>query len=363
MEKLLKGLPVYRAVMDDESCGMLRVSLVDDPAVQTSFQAFAKQTRAHLYAVQDEEKRIVRGVLMRADFPIYRRDGRFEYYLVFTAADIRKMAERYLYDGRQNRVNVFHQSDSDVAGVRMRQLFIKEKAAGVDPAGFEDIEDGSLFAEYHVTNDEVWAAIKAGTFRGFSIEVNIEMEPAQMQQTTKHSNMRLKKFLQKVMVQFGAVTTDKGVLIWDSDDDLKEGFAVYREEDGERKPAEDGDYKTEDGKVIKVEGGKVAEIADPRAEVEAAEDNPADEAEPARDAKNQEDELWAMFNRINERVEALEGEVATLKKEKGEMADQLAKMGRQPAAPSAHEAFRESEQAPNTGNERLDRVLRIVSAK
>ena len=59
---------------------------------------------------------------------------------------------------------------TDVEGVQMVQYFIKDSARGVNPEGFADVADGSLFAEFHVLNDDVWAAIKAGTYNGFSLE-------------------------------------------------------------------------------------------------------------------------------------------------------------------------------------------------
>ncbi len=275
------GLPVYDAQIVDEECGMYRVSLVDYPAVERDFEAFDAQKRLQLYAVQDEEKRLVRGVLMRADFPIYRCDPQMgEYYIVYKAATIRQMAEKYLAEGRCNLVNLMHEAGSDVDGVQMVQYFIK--GDGVSVGGFDDIADGSLFAEYHITNDAVWAEIKAGTFRGFSLEGIFALEPEKdedfvreiideleglFRRHFKNDDMtkfkRIAAALAKALAQLGSVTTDKGVLSWDGGEDLKAGDAVYIEsEDGERTPAEDGDYRTEEGRVIRVAEGKVAEIAD-----------------------------------------------------------------------------------------------------
>ena len=173
----IDGIPVYQALVDAEDTGMLRISLVDDPAVQSNFVACAKQERRPLmYAVQDEEKRLVLGVVMRADFPIYRRDEKMgEYYIVYKAGTIRTMAEKYLVEGRQNEVNTMHKDGSEVDGVNMVQYFIK--GGGLSPEGFEDIADGSLFAEFHVTNDDVWAAIKDGTYKGFSLEGVFDLAP------------------------------------------------------------------------------------------------------------------------------------------------------------------------------------------
>ena len=69
------GIPVYNAIVSDEETGMLKISLVDDPAVMSNFMAFDAKKMPVMYAIQDEEKRLVRGCIMRCDFPIYRRDS------------------------------------------------------------------------------------------------------------------------------------------------------------------------------------------------------------------------------------------------------------------------------------------------
>ena len=266
--------PVYEALVTDEETGMLRISLVDIPAVESNFLAFAKEGEkpAHLYFVKDEEKRIVRGVVMRADYPILRRNGDYEYFIVFRADTIRVMAEKYLAESRQNKVDEMHNHE-DVDEVRMVQYFIKDTAAGIAPAGFDDIADGSLFAEFHVLNDEVWEKVKDGTYRGFSLEGAFELAPEQMKAIPKtDTNMskikRFKAALARMLAEFGNISTDKGVLAWDGDEDLKAGDAVYIEDqEGNRETAPDGDYVTSDGKTIVVADGKVAEIRDPEAEV------------------------------------------------------------------------------------------------
>ena len=170
------GLPVYQACVTDEDTGMFRISLVDDPAVQSFVQAFDAQHRMRMYAVSDEERRLVLGVVMRADFPIYRRDDQAgEYYVIYKPEEIRKMAEKYLLEGRQNDVNLMHREGTDTDGVQMVQYFIKGK--GINPDGFDEISDGSLFAEFHIVNDDVWAAVKDGTYKGFSLEGVFDMVP------------------------------------------------------------------------------------------------------------------------------------------------------------------------------------------
>ena len=283
------GIPVYDAIISDEETGMFRISLVDDPAVMSNFQAFDAHKKPMMYAIQDEEKRLVRGCIMRSDFPIYRRDEKMgEYYVIYKAEEIRKMAEKYLLEGRQNDVNLMHQEGSDVDGVQMVQYFIKGDGIQVD--GFDDCADGSLFGEFHVVNDSVWAEIKAGTYKGFSLEGVFDLVPEQNKDeiqeivdlldgafkrifkpnTFMSKLSKFKAALAKMLQEFGNVTTDKGVISWDGDEDLKAGDSVYVEDsEGNRTPAPDGDYKTDDNKVIVVVEGKVSEIKDAEAEIES----------------------------------------------------------------------------------------------
>ena len=290
------GIPVFDALITDEETGMMKISVVDDPAVMSDFLAFDNHRKMQMYSVTDDARRLVRGVVMRADFPIYRRDDRLgEYYIIYKPETIRLMADKYLAESRQNDVNVMHSTDVD--GVQMVQWFIK--GDGVSVNGFDDIADGSLFAEFHIVNDEVWNAVKEGTYKGFSLEGYFDLAPEEnlkemeeivedldgkFERIIKKSIInitmskinRFKAALAKLLAVFGNVTTDKGVLAWDGEDDLKAGDAVYIEDqEGNRTDAPDGDYITSDNKTIVVVDGKVSEIKDPEAEV--APEEPAEE--------------------------------------------------------------------------------------
>ena len=396
----INGIPVYDALVTDDECGMNRISLVDAPAVEADFLAFAKDKHPQMYSVTDEEKRIVRGVIMRADFPIYRRDNRGEYYVIYKADTIRKMAEKYLLESKQNEVNLDHDDDMEVDGVQMVQWFIKDTEAGINPAGFEDIAEGSLFAEFHVVNDEVWASIKDGTYKGFSLEGVFDMQPEQdksevesivesldglfskLYKDNKMSKLaRFKEALSKIMMECGNVTTDKGILYWESEDDLKAGDEVFVEDaEGNRTAAADGDYTTEDSKVVVVVDGKVAEIKDAEAEV-APEEKPAEEAEveaaeetPAEEQPAEEEpkegDTESRLADLEKIVEAICEYLGIIKLEKQEklpeqmeaIKREIAELKAQPMAKPAHEEVVASAQTQETGNKRLDRLARIMKA-
>ena len=163
-------LPIYEALITDELQGIFNISLVDCPAVNSNFLAFNKQKQFN-YTIQNEEKRIVFGVLMRANYNIYRYDKELgEFYIRYSPETIKKMAEKLMLDNKHNSINIQHIDGSNVKGVNLIELFIKNTEKGMNPKGFEDIEDGSLFAAYKVENPVIWDAIKKGTFKGFSLE-------------------------------------------------------------------------------------------------------------------------------------------------------------------------------------------------
>ena len=50
----INGIPVYDALVTDDECGMNRISLVDAPAVEADFLAFAKDKHPQMYSVTDD---------------------------------------------------------------------------------------------------------------------------------------------------------------------------------------------------------------------------------------------------------------------------------------------------------------------
>jgi len=421
----INGLPVFEALVDSEDTGMLRISLVDDPAVMSDFLAFAgEQRKVQRYAIADEDRHLVFGVVMRADFPIYRYDeGYGGYYIIYKADTIRRMAQKYLAEGRQNNVDLMHDGN-EVKGVEMVQAFLKDTAKGVSPAGFEDIADGSLFAEFHIDDPDIWAQVKDGTFKGFSLEGIFEMRPERDQKevddivsktdnfSTNHKMSKMNKIkamLAKLLASLASVTTDKGVLEWDGDEDLKAGDAVFVvNQDGEREAAADGDYITDDGKKIVVADGKVSEIVDQEAEVAPepeAEEAPVEMASKATDKGELfwegEEDLKAgdevFVENEGERQPAPDGEYATedgkvivvvdgkvaeirdpeaevapednaeevaeLRRQVAALKKELAELKAKPMAQPAHEEVKASSVPGKTGIKGLDRLAAIMSAK
>lgn len=170
-------LPVYKIVVnEDDDTGVEFVSLVDRPAIQKDFMLFNQQQKQG-YSIQDEEKRIVTGPAMIADLPIYRYDDvRGEYYVTFDAATIWTIAKKFVRKNFYKAVNTDHEIPVE-NGVHMIESYFIDRERGVmPPKGYEDAKDGSWFLTYLVDNDELWAKVKAGEWKGFSVEGFFDME-------------------------------------------------------------------------------------------------------------------------------------------------------------------------------------------
>lgn len=320
------SIPIYNAVLSDENDGILAISLVDEPAVESDFLAFNKQEQVK-FSIEDEKEHMLLGVVMRADFPIYRySDSMGEYYIKYSKETIKTMAQKLMSDAKQNKINLMHQSDSFVEGVELVQLFIKDVEKGINPKTFENIEDGSLFAQYKVNNDEVWNEVMEGTFKGFSLEGYFTVETEK--QETKHNNIKkhtsmtiekIKNVLRSLLVECGNTMTNLGNLFYEGED-LIEGISVFSDEEMET-VAEDGEYETDD-KIVTVENGSVKEIKDkeipeeepteePKEEEVEAEEETVEET-PTEEPKEEETVEDDKIAELLARIEALEAKVAEL---------------------------------------------------
>lgn len=165
--KTINGLPCYIAEITDLEEGILDISLVEDPAVKRDFVLFSQDKMN--FSVQNEEKRIISGVVMLADTPIYRKSPSVgEYYIIFTRDTIELMVEKMSLEGRLNNITLNHDGQL-VEGVTLVELFIKDSSKGLNPSYLPDVTEGSLIASYKVENEDIWNLVKAGEFKGFSL--------------------------------------------------------------------------------------------------------------------------------------------------------------------------------------------------
>ena len=195
-------LPIYLLDINEDEQAQTEVNfiaLVDRPAIQLNWQSFKEATAK--FAV-DQEKQIISGALMIADMPIYRKDEEFgEYYAVFNAATIEKIAIKYYQKGFQSNVNLMHDGDMIVEGATMFESWIVNRELGKMPMkGYEDVSDGSWFGSFKVTNDAVWGMVKDGLIKGFSVEGLFQYKPKKQEMSEEQILAKIQDLLTQISI-------------------------------------------------------------------------------------------------------------------------------------------------------------------
>lgn len=179
---------------------------------------------------------------------------------------------------------------------------------------------------------------------------------------------KLKSALKKLLIEMAKVSTDKGLLSYESEKELPEvGENIYLvDQEGNEEVAADGEYRTDDKMVIVVKDGKVEEIRAEKEEEKPAEEPvemPIDEklevvepVEPAPVDENINSIPEPEKNPLEEKITALEARLAAIEA-------RLAALEAEPAVPSAEETFKRVNSFKKTGDEKLDRLNAILTAK
>jgi len=272
--------------------------LVENPAIQRNWMTF-NEHKDFKFKTHNEDKRILAGALMVADFPMYRNMNGKEFFVKFSSETIEQLADRMVLNNKLTAFNLEHDSNKELPDLHIQQFFIINTELGVNtPIGFEELPNGSLFAFVKVNNEQVWNDyVKTGIVKGFSIEGNFATKEEFSEQTflkefqtiinmtdKKIATSKLDELVAKAKSLFSedvkveekvekeeevkmaeATLTDGTKVMYEGE--LAEGTIVLLE-DGSAAP--DGEHTFEDGTVISIEGGQVVAVAKPMTEQEMA---------------------------------------------------------------------------------------------
>jgi hypothetical protein len=146
------------------------------------------------FSVVNSEERIVVGPAMIPDMPIYRRDETGEYYVFFDKKTIETIALKFYSKGFQQSANEMHMKP--IEGITFFQSWIADESKGIPKMKqFEDLPDGTWFLGAKIMNDETWAKVKDGTFRGFSVEGMFDMTEIKMRKSADEIIYKLREML------------------------------------------------------------------------------------------------------------------------------------------------------------------------
>lgn len=151
---------------NDEVSGIEAISVVESPAIESDFVALKNQE--FKLAEVDKEKRILMGAALIPNKPIYRRNGKQEYYIYFSKDTVRKASELFFIRGNQNNSTLEHQLP--LQGLTAVESWIVESEQDKSRSYDLNVPIGTWMVSMKVNNDDVWKQVKAGEVKGFSIE-------------------------------------------------------------------------------------------------------------------------------------------------------------------------------------------------
>ncbi len=329
-------LPFYEYQINEsgDETGQDFNAFVDTPAHMKKFHYFSCDEKLEKYTFS-EDKRIVTGVMISANTPIYRNDDSLgEHYGVFTPSTIFKMAVKFFKNNFSNNVNLMHDDKNIVDGVVLFESFILDSKRGINaPIEFknQNLQDGSLIVSYYVENPEVWAKVKSGEYQGFSIEAVLDKKKIKIKTNKKQEMKKEKMTLVSLFKKYFEEDTTEDVVSFTDVTDLEGTVLSYEgelamdtaifvtDENGDKLPAPSGDYQITDAEskifIVSVdENGIISNV-----EEVVAEENNADEEMKAEILEEVAELMKATFAKIDsltEKNEKLSLEIKAIKEEK-----------------------------------------------
>lgn len=153
---------------NDEMNGIEAISVVESPAIEENFLAL--QSEEVKLAEVDKERRILMGAALIPNKPIYRRNGKDEFYIFFSKETVLKASQLYLKKGRQGEATLEHQKK--IVGLTVVESWLVEDEIHDKSRKYGlNMPIGTWMVSMKVDNDEIWNDyVKTGLVKGFSIE-------------------------------------------------------------------------------------------------------------------------------------------------------------------------------------------------
>ena len=302
------------------------VSLVDAPAVESTFIALSKDKKQPMnFKIQNAEKRMLYGVALRADFDIYRCYGEEEFYINFDKDAVRRLMTKFMKNHAQNNFTLDHYDFAN--GLTVVESWIVDNVENdkANNMGLENFSEGSWIIGVKVDDDELWQSVKEGRWSGFSVEAFCDLEEI-VKDIKKNKQNKPNTKMSKTKVNM---------------DELLDSIKGIIEDAVDKADGQDAEVQEE---AVEQAAEEVVDAVDNTEEtteetVEAAEETPAEETEPeqvAEDVIEQvEDNAETTEDAANDLqsvVDQLQQEVEDLKKENENLKKQNQKMAKQPSA-------------------------------
>ncbi|WP_136465525.1 XkdF-like putative serine protease domain-containing protein [Flagellimonas onchidii] len=318
--------PIYEVIFDpNKDKGIYALSVVQDPAMESMFVALKKDEQVQVKLAEvNAEQRILLGVALIPNKPIYRNQDGKEFYITFPEDTIKLAAHSFIKNHYNGNSSIEH--EVQLSGVSVVESWIVEDVKN-DKSNTYGLEapKGSWVAMMKVDNQDLWDDyVKTGKIKGFSIDGlfslnKLELNKEQMSES-KTTLEVIKEGFKEIKALFSSQKEEtqetETTTVELSQDKLKDGTVVEFEgekievgtalfivgEEGST-PAPDGEHELEDGRKVTVADGVVSEIS-----VEVDEDASMEEIEEAlaKLSKEVKDEVVTLRNQLQEKDQEIE---------------------------------------------------------
>lgn len=331
-------MKTYEAKYDPiKNKGVYGISLVENPAMEGLFIALSKDDIIQFKTV-DEEQRILMGLVLEPNKPIYRNQNGEEFNIIFNEQTIKDLSYGFFKNNNHSNSTIEHDVKQNIEGVTFTESWIVENPE-IDKStnfGFK-YPKGSWIAVMKVDDDVIWGDyIKTGKVKGFSIDAMLSLEEINLKSNIEMSNTNslLEKILmaltpkKEVEVEFGSMMLADGSLKieWEGDT-LSEGLSVWvTADDGTKVPVPVGEHPLEDGTILVVEQEGICKEVKPASEPEG---EPAP-AQDMSDGKVSNDAKIA--SEIESAIKSILIKYAAQEEKIAELEKQVLELGKQPAS-------------------------------
>ena len=347
-------MKTYEVIFDKtKNKGVYGISLVHDPAMEGTFIALSKEDNKIKLAEIDKEQRILIGLVLEPNKPIYRNQDGEEFNIIFNEETIKDLSHNFFMANNHKNSTIEHEDKQQLNGVTFVESWIVEDSKIDKSANFGmSYPKGSWIATMKVDNDDVWNNyVKTGEVQGFTVDAMVNLKEINLKSEINMSNTLvefLKELPEKIalaikdkpvevvdeVVQLGSVkSADGSVTIEYDGEQLAAGSNVYvASPDGQKVPLPVGEYELEGGLILVVsEDGMASEIKEPAPVEEEMAQEPNAPA-PNSDAQT----LEAIENAIKSILIKYSADIdlkfEAVKKENDELKSKIVELGNQPTS-------------------------------
>jgi hypothetical protein len=331
---------------------VFRIALVESPAIETDFIFLSKEDKPIQLSLQEEKRMIYSPVLIPDKIIPRVSDAGDPYEIYFSGDTIEEIAKDYMLKKvTLGEWNSEHNENQKLEGVDVVENWIVENPLNdkATELGFK-VPAKTWMQGTYISNDEVWAKIKDGTYKGISVEADMNHELTQLNKSEmSNTNVKLDAILTKLgemipskKTELASMDVGEGVLIYA--ESFEEGAKVYADE-AMTVPAE-GSFEV-DGKTITIEGGVLVSMTEAEDLMKDKEEKMMEEEVVEEVKEVAKEDVSALIDTLVDAVAAQVEAAESMKKENEEMKSELA---------SVKETLSSLEEATNLNTEKLSKV-------